>query len=59
MFFEILKGVMCVQKFDNLLNFAIHIIYRISLRSLSILKLKNSLLKVFIIMFFTLTIFIE
>ena len=50
---------MCVQRFDNLLNFVIYIIYRISLRSLLMLKLKNSLLKNFIIMFFILMTFIE
>lgn len=59
MFFKISKSAMCVQRFDNLLNFIIHIIYRISLRFSSILKLKNSLLKVFVIIFFTLTIFIK
>ena len=59
MFFEISKGAIYVQKFDNSLNFIIHIIYRISLRSSSMLKLKNSLLKIFAIMFFILMTFIE
>ena len=49
MFFEISKNAMCVQKFDDSRNFAIHIIYRISLRSSSMSKSKNSLLKVLII----------
>lgn len=46
MFFEISKNAICVQRFDNLLNFAIYIIYCLSLRSLLMLELRNSLLKV-------------
>ena len=46
MFSEISKNAMYVQRFDDSLNSAIHITYRISLRSLSISKLKDSLLKV-------------
>ncbi len=43
---EISKSAMCVQRFDDSLNSAIHIIYRISLRSSSMSKSKDSLLKV-------------
>ena len=57
--FEILKSAMCVQRFDDLLNFVIYIIYRISLRFLSMLESRDPLLKVFVIVFFTLTAFIE
>ena len=46
MFLEILKNTIYVRKFDDLLNFATYITYRISLRSSLMLKLKNSLLKV-------------
>ena len=49
MFFKMSKSAMCVQKFNNSLNFAIHIIYRISLRSSLMSKSKNLLLKVLII----------
>ena len=41
------RGAMCVQRFDDSLNSAIHITYRISLRSSSMLKPRDSLLKVF------------
>ena len=50
---------MCVQRFDDSLNSAIHIIYRISLRSSSMLEPRDPLLKVFAIVFFTLTALIE
>ena len=40
---------MCVQRFDDSLNSAIHITYRISLRSSSMLEPRDPLLKVFII----------
>ena len=44
---------MCVERFDDLLNFTIHITYRISLRSSLMLELKDSLLKtLFIARFF-------
>ena len=49
MLFEISKNAMCVQRFDDSRNFAIHIIYRISLRFSSMSKSRNSLLKVLII----------
>ena len=37
---------MCVQRFDDSLNSAIHITYRISLRSSSMLEPRDPLLKV-------------
>ena len=49
MFFEISKSAMCVQKFDDSRNSAIHIIYRISLRFSSMSKSRNSLLKILVI----------
>ena len=39
---------MCVQRFDDSLNSAIHITYRISLRSSSMPEPRDPLLKVFI-----------
>ena len=39
-------GAMCVQRFDGSLNSAIHITYRISLRSSSMLEPRDPLLKV-------------
>lgn len=39
---------MCVQRFDDSLNSAIHITYRISLRSSSMLEPRDPLLKVLI-----------
>jgi hypothetical protein len=42
---------MCVQRFDDLLNSAIHTTYRISLRSSSMPEPRDLLLKVVIIMF--------
>ena len=49
MFLEISKSAMCVQRFDDSRNSAIHITYRISLRFSSMSESKNSLLKVLII----------
>ena len=40
-------GAMCVQRFDDSLNSAIHITYRISLRSSSMPEPRDPLLKVF------------
>jgi hypothetical protein len=40
-------GAMCVQRFDDSLNSAIHITYRISLRSSSMREPRDPLLKVF------------
>jgi hypothetical protein len=45
---RILAGAMCVQRFDDSLNSAIHITYRISLRSSSMPEPRDPLLKVFI-----------
>ena len=42
------KGAMCVQRFDDSLNSAIHITYRISLRSSSMREPRDPLLKVLI-----------
>src|SRR5205085_1589598 len=44
-------GAMCVQRFDDSLNSAIHITYRISLRSSSMPEPRDPLLKVLIIVF--------
>jgi hypothetical protein len=44
---------MCVQRFDDSLNSAIHTTYRISLRSSSMPEPRDPLLKVVIINFFT------
>lgn len=49
--FGIPKGAMCVQRFDDSLNSAIHITYRISLRSSSMPEPRDPLLKVLIIEF--------
>lgn len=43
---RILAGAMCVQRFDDSLNSAIHITYRISLRSSSMPEPRDPLLKV-------------
>ena len=43
------RGAMCVQRFDDSLNSAIHITYRISLRSSSMPEPRDPLLKVVII----------
>ena len=45
------RGAMCVQRFDDSLNSAIHITYRISLRSSSMLEPRDPLLKVLTIVF--------
>jgi hypothetical protein len=45
------RGAMCVQRFDDSLNSAIHTTYRISLRSSSMPEPRDPLLKVVIIMF--------
>src|SRR3954449_8183135 len=42
-------GAMCVQRFDDSLNSAIHITYRISLRSSSMPEPRDPLLKVLIL----------
>lgn len=51
--FGIPKGAMCVQRFDDSLNSAIHITYRISLRSSSMPEPRDPLLKVLIICFYS------
>lgn len=51
---RILAGAMCVQRFDDSLNSAIHITYRISLRSSSMPEPRDPLLKVLIHLFFAL-----
>ena len=48
---RILAGAMCVQRFDDSLNSAIHITYRISLRSSSMPEPRDPLLKVLIYFF--------
>ena len=45
---RVLAGAMCVQRFDGSLNSAIHITYRISLRSSSMPEPRDPLLKVLI-----------
>ena len=45
---RILAGAMCVQRFDDSLNSAIHITYRILLRSSSMPEPRDPLLKVLI-----------
>ena len=45
------RGAMCVQRFDDSLNSAIHTTYRISLRSSSMPEPRDPLLKVVIIIF--------
>jgi hypothetical protein len=50
------RGAMCVQRFDDSLNSAIHTTYRISLRSSSMPEPRDPLLKVVTItLFLTLT----
>jgi hypothetical protein len=44
--FGIPKGAMCVQRFDDSRKSAIHITYRISLRSSSMREPRDPLLKV-------------
>jgi hypothetical protein len=46
---RVLAGAMCVQRFDDSLDSAIHITYRISLRSSSMPEPRDPLLKVLII----------
>ena len=46
MLFGIPKSARCVQRFDDSLNSAIHITYRISLRSSSMREPRDPLLKV-------------
>jgi hypothetical protein len=48
---RMLAGAMCVQRFDDSLNSAIHITYRISLRSSSMPEPRDPLLKVLIRLF--------
>jgi hypothetical protein len=48
---RMLAGAMCVQRFDGSLNSAIHITYRISLRSSSMPEPRDPLLKVLIHLF--------
>ena len=48
-------GAMCVQRLDDSLNSAIHITYRISLRSSSMREPRDPLLKVFNILKFPVT----
>jgi hypothetical protein len=49
------RGAMCVQRFDDSLNSAIHITYRISLRSSSMPEPRDPLLKVLTIIYSTQT----
>ncbi len=53
------RGAMCVQRFDDSLNSAIHITYRISLRSSSMPEPRDPLLKVLIYLVFTRTTLIN
>ena len=53
------RGAMCVQRFDDSLNSAIHITYRISLRSSSMPEPRDPLLKVFCYCDFTRTILFQ
>jgi hypothetical protein len=46
------RGAMCVQRFDDSLNSAIHTTYRISLRSSSMPEPRDPLLKVVIYCYF-------
>ena len=50
---RVLPGAMCVQRFDDSLNSAIHITYRISLRSSSMPEPRDPLLKVLTYLFYT------
>ena len=47
------EGAMCVQRFDDSLNSAIHITYRISLRSSSMPEPRDPLLKVLTIILYS------
>ena len=53
------QGAMCVQRFDDSLNSAIHITYRISLRSSSMPEPRDPLLKVLTIIYSTQTTLIN
>jgi hypothetical protein len=53
--FGIPKGAICVQRFDDSLNSAIRITYRISLRSSSMPEPRDPLLKVLKIYIYTQT----
>ena len=53
--FGIPKGAMCVQRLDDSRNSAIHISFRISLRSSSMREPRDPLLKVLVIIRFTRT----
>jgi hypothetical protein len=53
--FGIPKGAICVQRFDDSLNSAIRITYRISLRSSSMPEPRDPLLKVLTIYIYTQT----
>jgi hypothetical protein len=53
--FGIPKGAICVQRFDDSLNSAIRITYRISLRSSSMPEPRDPLLKVLMIYIHTQT----
>ena len=50
--FGIPKGARCVQRFDDSLNSAIHITYRISLRSSSMREPRDPLLKVLLYLYY-------
>jgi hypothetical protein len=50
---RILEGAMCVQRFDDSLNSAIHITYRISLRSSSMPEPRDPLLKVLMNLYYS------
>lgn len=55
MLFGIPKSARCVQRFDDSLNSAIHITYRISLRSSSMREPRDPLLKVLLVYYKTFT----
>ena len=57
--FGIPKGAMCVQRFDDSQNSAIHITYRISLRSSSMPEPRDPLLKVVFYFIFKNFIFLK
>jgi hypothetical protein len=52
------RSARCVQRFDDSLNSAIHITYRISLRSSSMREPRDPLLKVVTLWFFTFWTFV-
>ena len=53
------RSARCVQRFDDSLNSAIHITYRISLRSSSLREPRDPLLKVVFSMLLTITFYID